>query len=402
MNRLRRVLITLATVSACVLCPRAHVGAQTPEPTAQESQPTPEGVVDAASGKARAVFEGLSFLKEEDVRGRLNNYNVGVDGTFDYDPRRIRDAAESLKKMYVERGFLDASVEVREETWARPRLLTFVVNEDERRFLEELRFEGNRRVSSERLFEAARACLTDEGGDWRDDYNEFRVDWCMTIATHEMMAADGYLEGGANDFRVEKVGRGLRATVRVNEGLRYRWGDVKIVGANVFSPEQVAEMTGARRGAVADIMKVARVLVYVLEREYQDRGYAKVDSDVDRSEKPSARRPGDGVSDLKITIKEGPRFTVSSVGFEGNRLKTEDELKGALSLGAGEVFSRRGLVEGLERLYGMGVFDEFPRGTFDDGWKGVEFVYDDDKALVAIRIAVDESNLRAGRPADPR
>jgi len=396
-NRLPRVLITLATASAFVVC----AGAQTPAPRViperaerGEERAAPEAVEDSGAEKAQLKFEGLRFLSERDVRKVLRERGVGVEGAFDYDPARIENAVGVLKKFYAARGFIDAAFEVREGPGAATRFFTLVVDEGERARLEEIRFEGGRRVPGSRLAEATQDCLArtaDEGQDWRYAYDYDGLAYCARDA-RRVLFDDGFLESKLGDPKVEAFGRGVRATVQFEEGTRYRYGRIRVKGVTAFLPEQIVEMLDVRAGEVADGGEFTKVLSERLNEEYGDRGFLQYSYAVTPTYRKTPGKKGWGVVDFKIEVIEGKSFNLSSIRFDGNRLKTESELRGALSMREGDVFSRRRFLDGLKRLYQMGALGEQPEGPFDP-WRDVEAALDEEKGLVAIRIMVDESNL---------
>jgi outer membrane protein insertion porin family len=403
-TKLPRVLITFASALAFAHVFASGTAAQSderPERVVREERPAPDGVEDSNVEKALVVFEGLTFFKERDVRSELNMRPVG-GGTFDYDPARIEKAVRDLRQLYAGRGFMDASIEVREEPWSKPKLFTFVVSEGERSRLDEIRFEGVRRVPEARLAEALRQCLSRGGRDWREDYYADLLNYCVRQRVRGALASEGYLEAKAGELKVEKLERGLVVTVPIEEGARYRYGRIKVKGVTAFLPAQITEMMDARPGEVADGAKITEALSERLTEEYADRGYAQYSYEVEPTYRRPRGRKGDGVVDFKITVIEGPCFVISSISFGGQRLKTEDELRAALSLREGDVFGRRRFADGLQKLYEMGALSDYGEDTFPGDWPGVEYKLDEEKGLVAINIQVVEPQYWASPKARPK
>lgn len=408
MNRLPLVLITLATATAFALCARAQTRSPRvvlkSDPRVEE-RGMPDAAEDPAAEKARLKFEGLRFLNEADALMVLREGRTGVSGTFDYDPAKLKNAIYVLKKFYAARGFVDAAFEVREETGEPPRLFTIVVDEGERARLEEIRFEGGRRVNGVRLEEAAHQCLArmaGEGHDWRDAYEYDRLEWCAHEANRRRLVNEGFLEAKAGHPKVEAFGRGLRATVQFEEGTRYRCGKIRVKGVTAFLPEQIVEMLDVRVGEVVNGGKIMNALSVTLSEEYGERGFLQYAYDVTPTYRETPGKKGQGVVDFKIEIIEGKSFTLSSISFSGNRLKTVDELRAALSVREGDVFGHRRFADGLQRLYEIGALGDYGEETFPDSWPGVELKLDEEKGLVEVFIQVREPQYSAPTVSRPR
>lgn len=369
-----------------------------------EERGAPEAAEDPAAEKARLKFEGLRFLKEADALMVLREGHAGVSGTFDYDPAKLKNAVQVLKKFYATRGFIDAAFEVREETGEPPRLFTIVVDEGERARLEEIRFEGGRRVNAVRLEEAARQCLSrmaGEGHDWRDAYDFDRLEYC-TLEARQVIFNEGFLEAKVGDPKVEASGRGVRATVQFEEGTRYLCGKIRVKGVTAFLPEQIVEMLDVRAGEVVNGGQITKVLSVTLNEEYSERGFLQYSYDVNPTYRKTPGKKGRGVVDFKIEIIEGKSFTLSSISFSGNRLKTVDELRAALTVREGDVFGHRRFADGLQRLYQIGALGDYGEETFPDSWPGVELKLDEEKGLVEVFIQVQEPQYSAPTASRPR
>jgi outer membrane protein insertion porin family len=367
-----------------------RAGAQPPPETRREADGNDAG------DKATVKFEGLKTLAEKDVLYALRARNAGVCESFDYDPAKVEHAVRILKEYLASRGFLHATVDVREELVATPKVVTFVINEGERAHIAEIHFEGNKGVPNARLVEEVQACLDRSADSLKEEkglYDADRLDYCLGTAARQLLSSEGYLQAKVGKPRTEEVKRGLIITVPVAEGLRYRLGKIKIEDATVFLPEQIIEMLDVKTGKVVDGEKIMEWLSDRVAGEYLDRGYVQYEAFIDPVFKTPASRKDEGVVDLRIYIQEGKPFTVASIEFEGNRLKTDEELKSAFSLEEGDVFSRRKFLDGLERLHQLGVFDGFFEGTFNNSrYKGVDFSFNDQEKLISIKIKIDESN----------
>jgi outer membrane protein insertion porin family len=352
---------------------------------------------DAGGDKATVKFEGLKTFSEKDVLNVLRQKGAGVCESFDYDPAKVEHAVRILKEYLAARGFLHATVDVREELGVTPKVITFVVNEGERAHIAEIRFEGNKFVPSGKLVEKVQACLdrsTDSRKEEKGMYDADRFDYCSRSTVPRLLSSEGYLQAEVDKPRTEEAKYGIIIIVPVNEGLRYRLGKIKIEGAAVFLPAQIVEMLDVKRGEVAEGEKFRNWLERLWD-EYADRGYIGLYYDIEPVYKSAVKKPGEGIVDLDVYVEEGKPFTVGSITFKGNTLKTDGELKSILSLREGDLFNNRKFLDGLERLHQMGLFHGFIKGhiggsgTFDS----INYELDEDKGSISLTIYITDEGL---------
>ena len=373
--------------------PRVVVVQSQPQPQEGSQDADGEPAEDEAGDKAVLKFEGLRSLSERDVVAALLQGRLEFDKPFVYNAAKIRKAARVVREYLASEGFLHARVGVREERAAIPYIVTLVVDEGARARIADIRFEGNKAVPSARLAEAVRGCLDRSFGRReaeRDLYIPPMVEYCMSAAGGlKVLQSEGYLKAEVGKFTVEETPSGIVLTTPVREGLRYRLGKIEVEGVTAFFPEQVVEMLGIYPGDVVNNVKVAEFFFERLRDEYGQRGYVQYEPDITPVFRPAARGKRHGTVDLEVQISEGKIFTVSSISFVGNRLKTADELKSALSLREGDVYDRRRFREGLAKLARMGAY---PEGGVNIE-SGVQITLDEEKGLAEIKIFIEEEHL---------
>ncbi len=75
-------------------------------------------------------FEGLKYVAESDVVAALREKRIGVMKEAVYDPIRTREAMHLIKELLASRGWLNSTVEVREDIDSFDSVkLTFVIDE---------------------------------------------------------------------------------------------------------------------------------------------------------------------------------------------------------------------------------------------------------------------------------
>jgi outer membrane protein insertion porin family len=197
------------------------------------------------------------------------------------------------------------------------------------------------------------------------------------------LAGKGYLRVVVGEPKKQETERGSKIILPIEEGALYRLSKVEIEGSTVFSQKQLLEMLKLK---VGDIANGAAIREWLYERgvksAYADKGYIHYECDVEPDFKIISE--SEGLVDLKVTIYEGPRFTIRRIEFAGNANTPDQVLHDALSIKEDEPFSRRLLDETVMRLNDLGLFERI------DSDRDVDFRTDGESSWLDITIHVKE------------
>lgn len=139
----------------------------------------------------------------------------------------------------------------------------------------------------------------------------------------------------------------------VEEGTKSEVRKILFQGNEAFSDVELRrEMETKQKGIFSFITKSGRIDAEQLQRDlraiedfYRDNGYRAVRVDVVRREPVK-----DGRVDLIIPINEGPKYTVQSVSFGPMSVFKPEELRPALSLVGGQVYSQKKLRDDVRMI----------------------------------------------------
>jgi outer membrane protein insertion porin family len=246
----------------------------------------------------------------------------------------------------------------------------------------EIDFAGNVIFSTQELASELKGCLKGSA-EQPLMYDERLFEYCTRFTVTNYMRSRGYLKAVVKEPQTQETESGLKITLHIEEGSRYRLGRVKIDGANLFSHEQIIEMLELKPGDVADGEGLFTGLHERLKREYGDKGYIQYDYDVEPIFGGFADSEGDAIVDFDITINEGPLFKVHKIEFIGNTTVSDMMLRPELVLKEGEPFSQTLFDESIKRLNALGLFE-----TIDD--RHIEFRTNNEEGLLSLKINVKE------------
>lgn len=213
-------------------------------------------------------------------------------------------------------------------------------------------FEGNKVFSNQQLLDVANKCLAKyfQSQDGPDPQ-------VLTRCVNSFLTCQGYLRAVIGKPEAQEQGNSVKVTVPIEEGMRYRLGEITIEGSKLFSPEQLLEMLSLKTGDVAG----GAILVWLgqkVKRAYADRGHIQYTFNVEPHFRPISAGESEGIVDFKVDISEGQRFIVRRIEFVGNEHTSDQALRRALLIKEGAPFSQSLYDESIRNLNRLGLFEE--------------------------------------------
>lgn len=177
---------------------------------------------------------------------------------------------------------------------------------------------------------------------------------------------NGYLDikVGEPEIRVIEAKQKLDISVRVEEGPRYRVGELRVTGNTVFSTEEVLKPLQIAKQGVFSREVLQRDLLTLTDR-YSERGYLFVDVapiiNTDRE---------NHIVDVGMEISEGKQAFLERIEISGNTKTRDKVVRREIPLNEGDLYNSRLLARGRQNLTNLGYFEdvkvETRRGTAED------------------------------------
>ncbi len=279
-------------------------------------------------------YEGNKAYKEKRLQKEIKTVANGA-----LDERQIKDDAQKIYEFYQKNGFNQAQV-----TFSLDRnrstgfaTVTFKVREGAKVRISTINFIGNDHVKARKLrgeIETKKwnmfSWLTG-GGRLKDD--EFDTD---LEKLRDYFKEEGYLDVEIAEDKISfdypKPDR-LAITIRVNEGRRYKIGEITFTGNKLYPARLLNYLPRQRKGDVFTPSKLDKD-VETMEEFYGRDGY--LETRVRLVRKPNLQT---GNIDLEYQINESEKFQVESVKIEGNSKTKSIVILRELVIGPGDVFS---------------------------------------------------------------
>ncbi len=269
------------------------------------------------------------------------------------------NARNAIRKYYVEKGNLDATVEVREEEAgerANAINLIFDIDPKEKIKIEKITCDGCNAITEAELRKSlketkAKSHLLKKSKFVQAD---FEADKALVIAKYR---SEGYRDAQIIGDTIWRNKDGLmEMVVKVHEGQKYYFGDITWKGNTVHTNDQLTRILGIRKGEVFNEELLQSRLSFSIDGRdvtslYMDDGYLFF-----RVE-PTEISVVDNTIDLEMRIFEGPQATIDEVIIKGNTRTHEHVIRRELRTQPGQKFSRSDIIRSQRQIIALGYFN---------------------------------------------
>ena len=240
-----------------------------------------------------------------------------------------------------------------------------LISEGGRLRIRTIRFEGNRTYGEDALKDLMK---TSERGFWswitssgdlnRDDLNQDIAR--LTAFLHN----NGFIEARVAEPVVRTEESGIDILIRIDEGARYRVGNVRVVGDLIRSEAELREPL-AIAGTEFYSREVVRNDALRLSDIYSDAGYAYADI-----APIIERREGERIVDLAFRIVRGAPVRFERIRIGGNTKTRDKVIRRELRVVEGGLYGGADLKRGIRNLRRLDFFEDIKvntrRGSAED------------------------------------
>ncbi len=300
----------------------------------------------------RVAFEGNRKLDSDDFEEE-----VQLKPRVVYTRSKVQTDVQRIIELYRRSGRFAATVEPKVIQLPQNRVdLVFEINEGPVTGVRRINFLGNKKFSSGRL---RQEIATKETRFWRfltsnDNYDPDRLTFDREVLRRF------YLARGYADFRVisavaelTRDGKDFFITFTVDEGKRYRIGDVDInTQLAELDPETLRPLIEFETGDIYNAELIDDT-IDALTFAAGVRGFAFVDV------RPRVRRDRDNqLINITFQVNEGPRVYIERINVVGNTRTLDRVIRREITLVEGDAFNRVLIDRSKARIRGLGFFSE--------------------------------------------
>jgi len=270
------------------------------------------------------------------------------------DPERVQATINGLKKVYEDKGYLDATVTF--ESIPKPdnqALAVFNVNEGPVVRITAIDFIGNQAFTAKQLRGVIEtgthnflSFITGSGTLDRKKLDE-DVDH-LTAYYYDQ----GYLNVRVAEPTVTRQGSGLTVVFNIDEGRPYSVGDIEVTGDLKFPEAQLRDVLTLKSGALFRGSTLQHD-VLTLSDFYSNRGYAFVNVD------PRTQLdPDNHIINVTFAIVPGHLVLVDRIMISGNTKTSDKVIRREMRIQEQEPYSAEEIRASKARLDRLGFFEE--------------------------------------------
>jgi outer membrane protein insertion porin family len=340
-------------------------------------------------------YQGLDKLRRSDIADQVDRERIEVFEGAPLKKGELVRLQKAIEELYEERGFRFAEVRVEvQEIGTGERRVVVTVDEGNKVKIGQVQFEGNQVFGTGRLrdqLEKTRKSNLITRIRKRDVYNPATVEEDLEklrklyrdFGYKDVQTGEPVLEvmtKGGGDPEEEAGGRRrLRVIIPIEEGARWRLGEIRLEGNEVLSSAVVDRVFEEPKGGWLreDVIDEG---MEKIQEFYQNSGYIFA-----QMKREIVEREGEElVADVVITVDENDRFTVGRIEFEGNTRTRDRVLRRELRLQEGMVFNAAALRNSLLKINQLEYFklneDEPVDLDYDQEGKKVDLVLKGEEA----------------------
>jgi len=322
-------------------------------------------------------YRGLKSATESDVLTRFKERSVKVSKESQFDPGKVNGARLVLRDLLAEKGHPDAKIDIEvEDISATTVALIFNIDEGPRVRIKDIEFTGALDGFSQKRLRGAMKLVKEAGlfstFTSKDIYFKDKLADDMERVRF-FLGTKGYLQAKIGEPQIQdagqvsggiplpipflrKTGPGLKITIPVEVGRRYRIKKVTEEGVTLFQPGVIKAVTGLREGDIASAENIRKGVYENIKKLYGDRGYIQASADLE----PKFIDKTDEEGDVEFTVRvdEGKQFTLRRLEFIGNTNTRDVVLRREVILNEGDPYSKSYWDLSVLRLNQLGLFDE--------------------------------------------
>ena len=293
--------------------------------------------------------EGQKKITKEDLLTALKIHPRTI-----LNPVKIRRGILDAKKLYEEKGYLDTDVSYHTETTGNGEsILTFTVAENDTTSVTGVIFEGNERFSGKVL----------QGFMQTRKKNFLSRFMPIGILSNEALKTDierltafyydhGYINVRIDEPQVERREDGLFITIRIEEGDKFKVGEVHVTG-DVPGGETAAKSLLTLRPNRTFKASVLRDDVFALTGYFSDQGYAFVNVEPETEVQPDEK-----LVNVSYRVDQGPEVYIDRVEIAGNTKTRDKVIRRELTVFEQSLFAASALQHSRDRVQRLGHFED--------------------------------------------
>jgi outer membrane protein insertion porin family len=331
-----------------------------------DSESTPQGRVITFQLKEKPTIrrvnvKGNSFIKEEKIRENLTIDTGAVLNIF-----KVRGNVEQIEALYKEKNYYNAKIGYEVIPVDNNQAdLEFIIDEGRKLYVTEIHFEGNKELEEKELKKVLKTSekgffyFLSSSGDLRREVLDQDVARLASLYQNK-----GYINARVGEPAVDIQEEEIYITFKIEEGPRFKVGQVDIVGDLIHPREEMLASLSIDKEAYFNREQVRNDVLHLTD-QYADLGYAYADVAPNTKQDPEKM-----VVDITYTIRKQQLVYFENIMISGNNRTRDKVIRRELKVQEQELYSNKDLKRSIRNLYRLEYFEDIKvdtvKGSADD------------------------------------
>jgi len=264
----------------------------------------------------QVAVSGNRVFDDDEIMESINISTGSILNIF-----RVQNNIEAIETLYKERNYHNVEVEYSVRPLKNNQAdLFFVVKEGAKLLIKEIVFDGNSDYTDEDLKDVIKTSekgffsfITSSGDLKMEDLEED----IMRLKAHYHKS--GYITSRVGDPQIEYKDKWIFVTIKIEEGARYKVGNVDVAGELIVPKSEILELLTVSRETYYD-RELMQNDTLAIEQLYANHGYAYPDIVPKLGDQKE-----DGSVDITYTITKGRQVYFEKIIIAGNH-RTRDKV----------------------------------------------------------------------------
>jgi outer membrane protein insertion porin family len=312
-------------------------------------------------------YQGLKRISKTDIQDKLTTQRIHVREGEPMSLGELQRVKALIEDMYAEKGYRFAQARYTvEEVAPNEKKVVFTVDEGNRVRIADISFQGNDVFSDLRLKLSMKKVK--ESGlisrfSRKDVYDPAKLQEDLD-KVRDVYRAAGYKNAVVGEPKIEVRAahpnapdikgqkRRMFITIPIDEGERWKLGEITVEGNTIHSDQQLLKAFKARPNSWLRSKEIDDG-VKAIKELYNNTGYIYGDAQADLVE-----RPGPGhVADVVIHVREGDQYKVGRIEFQGNDRTMDKVLRREVRMYEGGTVNLGGIRNSVLKIKQLGYFE---------------------------------------------
>ena len=267
---------------------------------------------------------------------------------------KIKSNMKQIESLYVEKHFYNTKVNYK--TYPQDNnqvILEFIIEEGEKVRIKEIIFQGNTTVKSKKL---RKLMKTKQKGFFTWLTSSDSLDMADLNTDIAIIGGDyqkkGFIDIKVGEPDVRYEGKWIYITVKIEEGLQYKTGNIEFAGDLILSKEEHLKLLKIKDEKFCNKEMIQKDVVALIDI-FSDKGYANADV-YPRFSRDDFKK----TADVTYHIDKGKKVYFGKIVIGGNTVTRDKVIRRELHVFEEELYSGSKLKRSVRNLYRLDYFQD--------------------------------------------